>query len=366
LLGLETGFNPELTGLENIYFNGTIQGYSKQEMDEKLDEILSFADIGDFIHQPIKIYSSGMKARLSFAVAININPDILIIDEVIAVGDALFLRKCYAKIQSFMDEGKTILFVTHAVNAVNQFCTRAILMDRGELVLEGPPKFVTMHYQRLAFASSDNVGEVRNEIIQFNKDEEKKKKYALDLEIREDKVCDEAIAKNDKIKDDAKLKAFYLPDFKPKTSVLTKNYDVDLYDIQIKTLDGRKVNVLITEENYIISYKTRFNVSVENARFGMGISTEKGIFLGGKLEKFDLKKKISKGDEFLAEWKFQCNLLAGNYFIGAGIRSLVDDNEIILCRINDAAVFKVRANYKSGYSGKVYFNQCSKITLLNK
>jgi len=366
LLGLEVGFNPELNGIENIYFNGSIQGYSKEEMEEKLDDILSFADIGDFIYQPIKIYSSGMKARLSFALAININPEILIVDEVLAVGDAFFQRKCYTKMQSFMNEGKTILFVTHAVNIVNEFCNRAVLMDRGELILEGPSKYVTMYYQKLLFSQIKNVSKVRNEIIKLNQDEEKKKKFNSDLEKKGNKTIDHAETHNHKKNDKPKQVAFYIPDFKPRTSVFTKNYNIDLYDFHIKTLDGKKVNVLVSDEKYFISYKVKFNVAAENVKFGMGISTEKGFFMGGKLEKYDVTEKINKGDEFLVEWHFKCNLVEGNYFFGTGIRSLVDDEEIVLSRINDAVVFKVQKNHEADYSGKVNFNQYLKIIPLNK
>ena len=124
LLELGAGFNPEFTGLENVFFNGSIMGYSRHEMDAKIDDILAFADIGDFIHQPVKMYSSGMFARLAFAVAINVDPDILIVDEALSVGDAAFQSKCFQKFQEFREKGKTILFVTHSVDLIIKYCSR--------------------------------------------------------------------------------------------------------------------------------------------------------------------------------------------------------------------------------------------------
>ncbi|MBO5955611.1 MAG: ABC transporter ATP-binding protein, partial [Clostridia bacterium] len=133
LLELGAGFNPEYTGIENIYLNGTIMGIKKEEVDEKIDEIAEFAEIGDFINRPVKNYSSGMFVRLAFAVAINTDPDILIVDEALAVGDYRFQAKCYNKFEELKEKGKTILFVSHDVDSVRRFCTRALWLDNGKL-----------------------------------------------------------------------------------------------------------------------------------------------------------------------------------------------------------------------------------------
>ena len=142
LLELGAGFNPEYTGYENIYLNGSIMGYSREEMQRKLPEIIEFADIGDFINQPVKIYSSGMFVRLAFAVAISVDPEILIIDEALAVGDVFFQLKCYKKIEDFKKQGKTILFVSHDQSSIIKYCDRAILLDKGRMVCDGAPKEV--------------------------------------------------------------------------------------------------------------------------------------------------------------------------------------------------------------------------------
>lgn len=133
LLELGTGFNPEYTGIENIYSNGLIMGYSKEEMDERLDDIVNFAQIGEYIYQPVKTYSSGMFARLAFATAINVDPEILIVDEVLAVGDAKFQIKCINKMEEFKASGKTVLFVSHTLEQIKRFCTKAVWIDQGEM-----------------------------------------------------------------------------------------------------------------------------------------------------------------------------------------------------------------------------------------
>ncbi len=146
LLELGAGFNPELSGLENVYFKSSLLGCSEKDTRAKMDEILEFADIGDFIGQPVKMYSSGMFVRLAFAVAINVDPDILIVDEALSVGDYRFRHKCMRKFDSFLKENKTILFVTHDQGAVAQFCTRAIWLRDGEVYQDGNPNNVCNNY----------------------------------------------------------------------------------------------------------------------------------------------------------------------------------------------------------------------------
>lgn len=151
LLELGAGFNPELTGLENVYFKSSLLGYSKKETDAKLDSILEFAEIGDFVKQPVKIYSSGMFVRLAFAVAINVEPDILIVDEALSVGDFRFQQKCMRKFDSFLKDNKTILFVSHDQGSVLRYCTRAIWLRDGKIYQDGSPNDVCKDY--IAFMS---------------------------------------------------------------------------------------------------------------------------------------------------------------------------------------------------------------------
>lgn len=153
LLELGAGFNMEYSGMKNIYLNAAMMRVSKEEIEKKIPEILAFADIGDYIHQPVKTYSSGMFVRLAFAVAINVDPDILIVDEALAVGDARFQLKCMDKFMEFVQKGKTILFVTHDVNTVKRFCNRAIWLNCGALIMDGNTDEVTDRY--LDFLKSD-------------------------------------------------------------------------------------------------------------------------------------------------------------------------------------------------------------------
>ena len=149
LLELGAGFNPEMTGMENIYLNGTIMGFSKEEMDEKLDAILAFADIGEFIDQPVKMYSSGMFARLAFSVAINVEPDILIVDEVLSVGDVAFQVKCFERFRLFRENGKTILFVSHSTDQITRLCSRAYWFEDGEILKFGIAKDIAEEYHAM-------------------------------------------------------------------------------------------------------------------------------------------------------------------------------------------------------------------------
>lgn len=149
LLELGAGFNMEYNGIENIYLNGTMIGFSEKEIDEKMEAILEFADIGDYVYQPVKTYSSGMFVRLAFAVAINIEPEILIVDEALSVGDVFFQAKCYHKFEEFKEMGKTILFVSHDLSSISKYCDRVVLLNQGVKLGEGSPKEMIDVYKRV-------------------------------------------------------------------------------------------------------------------------------------------------------------------------------------------------------------------------
>ncbi len=149
LLELGAGFNMEYNGIENVYLNGTMMGFTDREIDEKLPEILEFADIGDYVNQPVKTYSSGMFVRLAFAVAINIEPEILIVDEALSVGDVFFQAKCYHKFEEFKKMGKTIVFVSHDLSIISKYCDRVFLLNKGNLLGEGSPKEMIDAYKRV-------------------------------------------------------------------------------------------------------------------------------------------------------------------------------------------------------------------------
>ena len=163
LLELGAGFNAEYTGMENIYLNGTMIGFSKEEIDAKLQGILEFADIGEFVYQPVKTYSSGMFVRLAFAIAINIEPEILIVDEALSVGDVFFQAKCYRKFDEFKKMGKTILFVSHDLSSVSKYCDRVILLNQGEKLGEGSAKEMIDVYKQVLVGQYNSDGKSEDE-----------------------------------------------------------------------------------------------------------------------------------------------------------------------------------------------------------
>nr|WP_296155937.1 ABC transporter ATP-binding protein [uncultured Blautia sp.] len=163
LLELGAGFNMEYTGIENVYLNGTMMGFSREEIDARLQDILDFADIGDFVHQPVKAYSSGMFVRLAFAVAINIDPEILIVDEALSVGDVFFQAKCYRKFEEFKKMGRTILFVSHDLSSISRYCDRVILLNKGVKLQEGSPKQMVDMYKQLLVGQDPTKAEEKKD-----------------------------------------------------------------------------------------------------------------------------------------------------------------------------------------------------------
>ncbi len=170
LLELGSGFNPEFTGRENVYMNASVLGLSQDEMDVKFDDIAAFADIGDFIEQPVKTYSSGMMMRLAFSISTNVDPQILIVDEALSVGDELFQRKCFSRIETMKNNGITILFVSHSGSTVVELCDRAILIDSGEQLAKGLPKLILGHYNKLLYAPADKRENIREQIRQMDEE----------------------------------------------------------------------------------------------------------------------------------------------------------------------------------------------------
>lgn len=217
MLELGSGFNPELTGMENIYFNGSLNGLTKEEIDGKLKDILEFADIGNFIEQPVKNYSSGMFARLAFAVAINVDPDILIVDEILSVGDVGFQVKCMEKFNEFKKKGKTILYVSHGLGTVKKFCDRAIWLQKGEVIDDGNSVIVVERYYNLNFnpANIEQLKDHKSDIINSIavKSNTKNVEYLekLDLEVEYDLISND-------LKDPNIVLEFRKTDYEPGTT----------------------------------------------------------------------------------------------------------------------------------------------------
>jgi len=250
LLELGTGFNPEFTGIQNVYINGSIFGLTREEIDARFDSIAAFADIGDFINQPVKSYSSGMVVRLAFAVAISIDPDILVVDEALAVGDEAFQRKCFSKIQAFKENGVTIIFVSHSGSAILELCDKAVLLDNGELLMDSKPKKVVSHYHKLIFAPDDQVLLLREKI-----------KIAQTNDIIDTNEI--TINKDQKNLEKEPTNASYFdPNMKSQSEVRYEQHGAKIELPHICTLDGKQVNVLCRGMQYRYRYSVQFTESV--------------------------------------------------------------------------------------------------------
>ncbi|MGM8139731.1 ATP-binding cassette domain-containing protein [Enterococcus italicus] len=198
LLELGSGFNPEYSGYENIFLNGMVLGYSRDQMQEKVEDIINFADIGDHLYQPVKTYSSGMFVRLAFAVAINVDPDILIVDEALAVGDLEFQLKCMEKFTEFRNQGKTVLFVSHDVNAVRRFCDRVYWLKNGVVEAEGETMEITEEYENFLKKKSMTTVDREKNIVEEHS--------AVDIvDVKSAELLDENLKPLDLVEQDSKV-----------------------------------------------------------------------------------------------------------------------------------------------------------------
>ncbi len=311
LLELGTGFNPELSGEKNIYLNASILGLSKAEIAEKLDMIQQFADIGDKIYQPVKTYSSGMYVRLAFAVAIATEPDILIVDEALAVGDEMFQRKCFARIQELKQRGTTILFVSHSSRTILDVCDRAILLDKGELLLEGEPKYVLAQYHKMIFAPEHKVEEIR-----------------------------QSLKNNEPV---AVPQSTYAEALRPETTVHYATKGAEIQHPHLLTPDGRPANLLERGKEYMLRYNVRFLEPAQGVQFGMLIKTLTGIELAGySLPPADGETdNVEKDTVIQVSFRFPAHLLPGSYFINVGCSAMINGERTYLHRILDVLMFKI-------------------------
>ena len=358
LLELGSGFNPEFTGLQNIYFYGSILGFSREEMAQNLDAILEFADIGDFIGQPLKTYSSGMRARLGFAVAVHMDPDVLILDEVLSVGDTLFKRKCYGKMEELFSSGKTIIYVSHSSNTVNQLCTRAIFLDEGGILLDADASSVTKYYNQFLFAND----RVRQELKTEMKD------------IMSSPVEHPAIMKTPEDVDDsgepvstAAELPYFAEGLKSQSAVRVQNHNVDLYDFEILSTDNKSVNVIIMDHEYTFVFKARLGIPAEAVSFAVAIKTVTGVNISrASVKSCDLVQDVKDPGVYLVGMTFQCHLLPRLYYIDVSATGVVNEERDRLCVIKDAFVFKVQEpEDKVSHGGLVSLNQAISVEQLN-
>jgi lipopolysaccharide transport system ATP-binding protein len=354
LLELGSGFNPEFSGRENVYMNGAVLGLSKEEIDSRFDSIVEFAEIGDFIEQPVKIYSSGMLVRLAFAVAINVDPEILIVDEALSVGDELFQRKCFSRIDAIREAGATILFVSHSGTQVVELCDRVILLDAGEFLASGVPKQMVGRYQKLLYAPDEARADIRAEIrLAALPAQHTESAEVFDLSTNSglDAVVSSA-------QPACELGESFDPLLKPSSTIAYDSHGAWIENPAIYTVDGEPVNNLIRGRSYLYRYRVRFEKSVSHVRFGMLIKTTTGFELGGGTTASSVRSSlpiIAKGALVDVEFKFECRLNPGVYFLNAGVVGCLGDNETFLHRLIDIAMFRVLTESENHSNGLIDF-----------
>lgn len=348
LLELGSGFNPEFTGRENVYMNAAVLGLGKPEIDARFDEIVAFADIGDFIEQPVKTYSSGMMVRLAFAVAINVDPEILIVDEALSVGDELFQRKCFSRIETIRAQGATILFVSHSGSTVVELCDHAILMDAGEKLAVGTPKQIVGRYQKLLYAPEEKQAAIREQIRQADLPAE----LPADTGGNGNPEVTTAVGLDDQV-----LESFD-PSLKPSSTIAYEMRGAEICNPKIVTIGGKQVNHLRRGRTYRYVYTVRFDREVRNVRFGMLIKTMNGVELGGGVSAggtLDRIPYVAAGVTYNVEFRFNCGLNPGVYFLNAGLQGDIDGVETFLHRLIDIAMFRVMPEVGDLATGTIDF-----------
>jgi lipopolysaccharide transport system ATP-binding protein len=331
ILELGAGFNPEFTGRENVFIKGAILGLRRAEIESRVARIASFADIGDFFDQAVKTYSSGMHVRLAFAVAVSVEPEILVVDEALAVGDEMFQRKCFARIREIRANGGTILFVSHQTGAVVELCDRAVLLDRGEMILEGSPKVVVGRYHQLMNASTEEYERVRTEVRNVRECEVHGRVGGGKRISGSTEVCKER-------------KPYFDAQLVPETTLSYRTHGVRILEPVVSTLEGNVVNSLVRREEYLYTYKVEFVERAYSVRFGMLVKTVSGLELGGAGWPLPAEAEpvVEAGEIAAITWKFKCMLLPGVYFLNAGVVGMVDGKEVYLDRVIDAVAIRVQ------------------------
>lgn len=352
LLTIGGGFNPEFTGRENVFVNASILGLQESEIEDRLEEITRFADIGAFFDQPVRTYSSGMYSRLAFAVAINSDPDILIVDEVLAVGDEAFSRKCFSRIEAIKSKGATILLATHSANTVIELCDRAVLIEKGERLLTGEPKTVIARYQRLLYAVPEKVASVLEEIRELDSET---LEYGLGSNS-EPRVEGRALdPEEDELLDDPQDMGSYDAELKPESTVEYISQGARIDNVRILDALGRRVNVLRTWQTYTYAFDVEFLEAATTVRFGMMLKLTSGFELGGQVSEPAGKgiELALPGTRWEARFQFKPSLVPGTYFLNAGVRGIEGGEEKYLHRILDAAIFRIDPLRRDCVTGRV-------------
>jgi len=337
LLELGAGFNMEYNGIENIYLNGTMIGFSEKEIDEKLQDILDFADIGDYVYQPVKTYSSGMFVRLAFAVAINIEPEILIVDEALSVGDVFFQAKCYHKFEEFKQMGKTIVFVSHDLSSISKYCDRVVLLNKGNKLGEGEPKEMIDAYKRVLVGQyempEEENGPEENSLLE----DEQLKEAALGKDGRE-----RAQGQNPD-----------LLEYGSKEAEITEIYMCDE--------KGLRTSAVLKGSSFTIHMKVRFTKDLPSPIFAFTIKNIKGVEITGTnsmVEKAFLEP-VKAGEEKDISFTQKMDLQGGEYLVSFGLTGYEGDEFVVYHRLYDA----LNVTVISDKDTVGYFDMNSRVTV---
>lgn len=328
LLELGAGFNMDYTGIENIYMNGTMMGFSRKEMDAKLQDILDFADIGDFVYQPVKTYSSGMFVRLAFALAINVEPEILIVDEALSVGDVFFQAKCYRRMEEIRKNGTTILMVTHDMGAIIKYCDRVVVLNKGNFIAEGEPgKMVDLYKKILA-----------NQMDDLNEELE-----AADNGLYNDFSGDQAIAERSRAAAGGMMKD-KLTINPNRTEYGDKR--AEIIDFGLLDERGNITNLLLKGERFTIKERIHFHGVIETPIFTYTIKDKRGADLTGTNTMFESSdvKSVKKGDEYVVEFTQKMTLQGGEYLLSMSCTGFENGEHVVYHRLYDIVNITVISN----------------------
>lgn len=331
LLELGAGFNMDYTGIENIYMNGTMMGFSRREMEEKLPDILDFADIGDFVYQPVKTYSSGMFVRLAFALAINVEPEILIVDEALSVGDVFFQSKCYRRMEEIRKHGTTILMVTHDMGSIIKYCDRVVLLNKGDFIAEGNPGTMVDLYKKI----------LANQLDRLQADAENDFSGAEDKGRTAGGFAAGADGSAPDCRRLMKDKLTLNPDLTQYGDGQAEIYDLGLFDQR-----GNLTNLLLKGEYFTIKEKIRFQADIQAPIFTYTIKGKRGEDLSGTNTMFEGAdiKPVKAGDEYEVSFKQKMTLQGGEYLLSMSCTGFEQGEHVVYHRLYDVANITVISN----------------------
>lgn len=335
LLELGAGFNMDYTGIENVYMNGTMMGYTRKEMDAKLQDILDFAEIGDFVYQPVKTYSSGMFVRLAFALAINVDPEILIVDEALSVGDVFFQSKCYRRMDEIRKNGTTILMVTHDMGSIIKYCDKVVLLNKGEFIAEGEPGRMVDMYKKILAGQMDSLKEELEEMNDFSG--EKALEEGKEQLFEKKKFEKEASSHTGLMKDKITINA---------SRTEYGDGRAEIFDLGLCDERGNLTNLLLKGEMFTIKERIRFNADIQAPIFTYTIKDKKGTDLSGTNTMFEGTdiKPVKRGDVYDVSFKQKMTLQGGEYLLSMSCTGFENGEHVVYHRLYDVANITVISN----------------------